>query len=163
MTSGVSATNSAAACGLRSGRLSGKALEVEIATAAVRTPDEIGRAFQAWASRPVEAVIVEQSNMLLVQGRKVIAEAAAATAMLTVYGYREHVVPGGLISYGINLVWCYQRAAYYVDRILKGERVGDLPVEFPTRIEMVINLKSAKMLGLTISPTLLARADEVIE
>ena len=141
----------------------GKALEVEIATAALRTPDEIGPAFQAWASRSVEVVIVEQSNMLFVHGRKLIAEAAAATTMPTVYGYREHVVAGGLISYGINIVWCYHRAAYYVDRILKGERVGDLPVEFPTRIEMVINLKTAKMLGLTISPTLLARADEVIE
>ena len=108
-------------------------------------------------------VIVEQSNMLFVHGRKLIAEAAAATTMPTVYGYREHVVAGGLISYGINIVWCYHRAAYYVDRILKGERVGDLPVEFPTRIEMVINLKTAKMLGLTISPTLLARAEEIIE
>jgi ABC-type uncharacterized transport system substrate-binding protein len=141
----------------------GKALEVEIATAPVRTPDEIGPAFQAWASRSVEVVIVEQSNMLLVHGRKLIAEAAAATTIPTVYGYREHVVAGGLISYGINLVWCFHRAAYYVDRILKGERVGDLPVEFPTRIEMVINLMTAKALGLTIPPALVARADEVIE
>ena len=109
-------------------------------------------------------VIVEQSNMLFAPpSRKLIAEVAAATTMPTVYGYREHVVAGGLISYGINLVWCFHRAAYHVDRILRGERVGDLPVEFPTRIEMVINLKTAKVLGLTVPPSLLARADEVIE
>jgi putative tryptophan/tyrosine transport system substrate-binding protein len=130
----------------------------------VGTPDEIGPAFQAWASRSVEVVIVEQSTMFFISpSRKLIPEAAAATAMPTVYGYREHAVAGGLISYGINLVWCYHRAANYVDRILKGERVGDLPVEFPTRIEMVINLKTAKVLGLTVPPTLLTRADEVIE
>jgi putative ABC transport system substrate-binding protein len=108
-------------------------------------------------------VIVEQSNMLFTHGRKLIAEAAAATTMPTVYGYREHVVAGGLISYGINLVWCYHRAAYYVDRILKGVRAGDLPVKFPTRIEMVINLKTAKTLGLDVPSMLLAHADEVIE
>ena len=142
----------------------GKALEVEIATVAVRTPDEIGPAFQAWASRSVEVVIVEQSNMFFVSpARKLIPEAAAATTMPTVYGYREHVVAGGLISYGINLLWCFHRAAYYIDKIPKGERVGDLPAEFPTRIELVINLKTAKALGLTMPPTLLARADGVIE
>jgi putative ABC transport system substrate-binding protein len=125
--------------------------------------DEIAPAFEAWASKPVQVVIVEQSNMLLALGRKQIAEVAAATKMPAVYGYREHVATGGLISYGVNLVWCFHRAAYYVDRILKGDKVADLPVEFPTRIEMVVNLKAARMIGLEISPMLLARADEVIE
>jgi putative ABC transport system substrate-binding protein len=139
------------------------ALRVDIATAAVRTPEEIGPAFRSWANKSIDAVIVEQSNMLLVLGRKLIAEAAAATKIATVCGYREHVDVGGLISYGVNLNWCFHRAGYYVDRILKGEKVADLPVEFPTKIEMVINLKAAKTIGLEVPPMLLARADEVIE
>jgi putative ABC transport system substrate-binding protein len=140
-----------------------KALDVEIATTTVHTPEEIGPAFQAWARRSIEVVIVEQSNMLLVFGRKPIAEATATTKIPTVCGYREHADVGALISYGVNLKWCFHRAAYYVDRILKGDKVGNLPVEFPTKIEMVINLKTAKAIGLEVPPTLLARADEVIE
>ena len=132
-------------------------------TATVHTPEEIEPAFHAWAKRSVEVAIVEQSNMLFVFGRKPIAEAAAATKIATVCGYREHADLGGLISYGVNLKWCFHRAAYYVDRILKGDKVGDIPVEFPTKVEMVINLKTAKALGLDLPPSLLARADEVIE
>jgi putative tryptophan/tyrosine transport system substrate-binding protein len=100
---------------------------------------------------------------MLVVLRKQIAEAAAAKRLPTVYGYREHVEAGGLISYGVNLNSCFHRAAYYVDRILKGTKPGDLPVEFPTRIELVINLTTAKALGLTVPPGLLVAADEVIE
>jgi putative tryptophan/tyrosine transport system substrate-binding protein len=140
----------------------GKKLEIKILPAEVRTAGDIGSAYEALAAGGVEVVIVEQSSMLIVS-RKQIAEAAAAKKLPSVYGYREHVEAGGLISYGVNLDSCYHRAAYYVDRILKGTKPGDLPVEFPTRIELVINLKIARALGLTIPPTLLARADEVIE
>jgi putative tryptophan/tyrosine transport system substrate-binding protein len=140
----------------------GKELEIKIVPAEARTAGDIGSAYDALAAGGVEVVIVEQSNMLVVL-RKQIAEAAAAKRLPTVYGYREHVEAGGLISYGVNLNSCFHRAAYYVDRILKGTKPGDLPVEFPTRIELVINLKTAKTLGLEIPPTLLARADEVIE
>jgi putative ABC transport system substrate-binding protein len=140
----------------------GKELEIQILPAEVASTSDIGSAYDALAAAGVEVVVVEQSNML-VSSRKQVAEAAAAKKLPTVYGYREHVEVGGLISYGINLNSCFHRAAYYVDEILKGAKPGDLPIEFPTKIEFVINLKTAKTLGLKIPPTLLVRADEVIE
>ena len=140
----------------------GKELEIKIVPAEVGNSSDIGSAYDALAAAAVEVVVVEQSNMLVVS-RKQIAEAEAAKKLPTVYGYREHVEAGGLISYGINLNSCFHRAAYYVDKILKGAKPGDLPVEFPTKVELVINLKTAKALGLTIPPRLLTRADEVIE
>jgi putative ABC transport system substrate-binding protein len=140
----------------------GKELELKIVRAEVSTPSDIGSAYDALAVAEVEVVVVEQSNMLVVL-RKQIAEAATAKKLPTVYGYREHVEAGGLISYGVNLNSCFHRAAYYVDKILKGTKPGDLPIEFPTGIELVVNLKTAKTLGLKIPPTLLVRADAVIE
>jgi len=140
----------------------GRTLDIEIVPAEVRTAADIDAAYQALTSAGVQAVVVEQSNMLLF-ARQPIAEAAATKRLPTVYGYREHVEAGGLISYGINLDWCQHRAAYYVDKILKGVKPSDLPIEFPTHLELVINLKTAKALGLQISPMLLARADEVVE
>ena len=123
----------------------GQELEIKIVPAEVRTASDIGSAYEALAAGSVEVVIVEQSSMLVVS-RKEVAEAAAAKKLPTVYGYREHVDAGGLVSYGVNLNSCYHRAAYYVDRILKGAKPSDLPVEFPTNIELVINLKTAKAL-----------------
>ena len=139
-----------------------KDLEIKLTVAEVGAPTDIGSGYDALAAAGVEVVVVEQSNMLIAT-RKQIAEVAAAKKLPTVYGYREHVEAGGLISYGVNLNSCFHRAGYYVDRILKGAKPSDLPVEFPTNIELAINLKTAKTLGLKIPPTMLVRADEVIE
>ena len=95
--------------------------------------------------------------------RKLVVELAARYKLPAVYPYRFFVEAGGLISYGPNLMDLYRRSASYVDRILKGAKPADLPVQAPTKYELVINLKSAKALGLDMPPTVLARADEVIE
>src|SRR6516225_4431813 len=95
--------------------------------------------------------------------RRRIASFALVSRLPTVYTSREHVEDGGLISYGVDLHQNYRRAAYFVDKILKGEKPGDLPIEFPTKVELVVNATTAKAIGVTIPPTLLARADEVIE
>ena len=137
-------------------------LGIKIVSADVRKSEEIDLAFKTFEADQVGVVVVLQSNFLVLD-RVRIATNAAATRLPTVYGYREHVETGGLISYGINLNSAFNRAATYVYKILKGSSTTDLPVEFPTKLELVINLKTAKSLGLDVPSTLLARADEVIE
>jgi putative ABC transport system substrate-binding protein len=100
---------------------------------------------------------------LFYASRRQIAERAATARLPAIYGYRDHVEDGGLISYGPDLGANYRQAATYVDKILKGAQPADLPVEQPNKIELAINLKTAKALGLDVPPILLARADEVIE
>jgi putative ABC transport system substrate-binding protein len=95
--------------------------------------------------------------------RDTIIAMAAQHRLPAVYPYRFYALSGGLVSYGIDLPESYRRAASYVDRILKGAKPADLPVELPTKFELVINLKTAKALGIAVPPTLLATADEVIE
>jgi putative ABC transport system substrate-binding protein len=143
-------------------KAAGQNLEINIISAEVHTAADIGQAYETFSTAGAEVVIVEQSNMLS-NARQVIAETAAAKNLPTVYGYHEHVEAGGLASYGIDLDWCFRRAAYYVQKILKGVKPADLPVEFPTTLELWINLKTAKALGLKISPSLLVQADKIIE
>ena len=139
-----------------------QALEMTVVEADVNNPTEIELALETLANSQVDVVIVLQTGLLLSVGRQ-IADFAAAKRLPTVYGYREHVQDGGLISYGVDLRWCYHRAAYFVNEILHGTAPGALPVEFPTKMMLSINLKTAKALGITVPPALLALADEVIE
>ena len=136
--------------------------EIKIVMADARRSEDVETAFRNFKAERVDVVIVLQANFLVLD-RANIAAAAAATRLPTVFGYREHAETGGLISYGVNLEYCFRRAASYVHRILKGTSVADLPIEFPTKLELIINVRTAKTLGVDIPPTLLARADEVIE
>ena len=137
-------------------------LGIEMSPIGVRDASEIEGAVTAFAREPNGGLIVLASPLPIVQ-RKLIIALAARHRLPAVYGLRFFVVDGGLISYGPDSVEPYRRAAGYVDRILKGEKPADLPVQAPTKYDLVINLKTAKALGLDIPPTLLARADEVIE
>jgi putative tryptophan/tyrosine transport system substrate-binding protein len=140
----------------------GGKLALTVVLADAHAPDDLDGALQALGHQRVEVMIVLQTSMLLSERRR-IATLSATARLPAIYGYREHVDDGGLISYGVDLRACFRRGGYYVHRILTGTSPSDLPVEFPTKLELVINLKTAKELGLEISPMLLARADEVIE
>jgi putative ABC transport system substrate-binding protein len=128
----------------------------------IRDADEIEGAFRAATAARAGAVLVFAASILFPRARRV-AELANKTRLPTMYELRPYVEAGGLISYGpdINDIW--RRAAVYVDKILKGTKPGDLPVEQPTKFELVINLKTAKALGITVPQSLLLRADEVIQ
>jgi ABC-type uncharacterized transport system substrate-binding protein len=135
---------------------------VELRAVGVGNAGEIERAITAFARSSNGGLIVTGSALALVH-RDLIITLAARHRLPAVYPFRYFAASGGLISYGPNTTDPYRRAAGYVDRILKGEKPADLPVQNPTKHELVINLKTAKAMGLEIPPTLLARADEVIE
>jgi putative ABC transport system substrate-binding protein len=128
----------------------------------IRDAGEIERAVAAFARSANDGLIVTPSAGTSVHQDLIIAP-AARHKLPAVYAFRANVTGGGLISYGPDLVGQYRPAAGYVDRILKGEKPADLPVQAPTKFELVINIKTAKALGLDVPATLLARADEVIE
>ena len=137
-------------------------LRVELSPVDVRDAPEIERAVTAFAGIENGGLVVTASPSGTVH-RELIIALAARHKLPAVYWQRFYVASGGLMSYGPDLLDQYGRAAGYVDRILKGEKPADLPVQAPTKYELVINLKTAKALGLTVPPTVLARADEVIE
>jgi len=135
---------------------------VEVRPVGVRDADEIERAVTAFARSSNGGLIVTGSPLTALH-RKLIIALVARHRLPAVYPFRYYPTSGGLISYGPDTTDPFRRAAGYVDRILKGEKPNDLPVQAPTKYELVINLKTAKALGLEVPPTLLARADEVIE
>jgi ABC-type uncharacterized transport system substrate-binding protein len=137
-------------------------LGVQLQLVEVRSPDEIDRAFSTMARQRPDAFVMFPSVMFFIERRRVI-DLAQKHRLPTIYVAREFVDIGGLISYGASVADLFRRTATYVDKILKGAKPADLPVEQPTKFELVINLKTAKALGLTIPPSLLQRADEVIQ
>jgi len=139
-----------------------QAAGLKIVAADVDRPDDIEVALRELANKRADVVIVLATNLFVTYTPE-IAAAALAMKLPTVCEYREHVIEGALISYGVDLSWCFQRSGYFIDKILHGAAPGDLPIEFPTKFPLSINLKTAKELGITLPPSLLARADEVIE
>jgi len=137
-------------------------LGIEASPINVREAGEIEREIAAFARSPNGGVVVTASPEAS-RHRDLIVTLAARHGLPTVYASRYFVIDGGLISYGPDIVDQYRRAAGYVDRVLRGEKPADLPVQAPTKYELVINLKTAKALGLTVPPMLLSTADEVIE
>jgi putative tryptophan/tyrosine transport system substrate-binding protein len=138
------------------------AMGVQLIAAHVRDAAEIERAIAAMASQSDGGLIILPSPLAQFH-REMIAKLAAQHRLPAVYPWRYFVASGGLMSYGADTVEVFRRSALYIDRILKGEKPAALPVQQPTKFELVVNLKAARMLGLTVSPSLLARADEVIE
>ena len=139
-----------------------QSLGLELKPIELNAPEQIERAIATFARSPNGGLIIIVSAAAL-HHRELIISLAARHRLPAVYAYRIFVTDGGLISYGADIAGQYRRAAGYVDRILKGEKPGDLPVQGPTKYDLVVNLKTAKALGLDVPDSLLARADEVIE
>ena len=142
--------------------IAARALGVRLQVVEARGPADFDRAFSDMTSARAGALMVPSTPMFSSARRRLL-DLAAKNRLPTLFTFREYVDAGGLMSYGPNLADLFRRAATYVDKILKGAKPGDLPVEQPTKFELVINLKTAKDLGLTIPPSVLARADEVIQ
>ena len=147
---------------LKRAEVAGQALGVRLQFVEARGPADIDRAFSDMTRAHAGALTVLLSNMFVVERRRLV-DLAAKNRLPVMYQAREFVDAGGLMAYGPNFADIFRRAATYVDKILRGAKPADLPVEQPTKFELVINLKAAKALDLTVPPTLLARADEVIE
>jgi putative ABC transport system substrate-binding protein len=154
--------NPASAPQLREAEAAARALGVQLQTLEARVPQDIDSAFAAMTRERAGALVVLTDSIFTNQRRQ-IAELAAKKRLPAVYGNTEHAEAGGLIAYGANFLDLERRSATYIDRLLKGAKAADLPIEQPIKFELVINLKTAKALGLTIPHSLLLRADQIIE
>lgn len=146
----------------RNAQAAAKSLGVALLTAELTGAGDLWSAFERLARQDVKAIVVPTDATLLTE-RKRVAELELSLKLPAVYQYREHVEAGGLISYGVDVQDSYRRSVEFIDKILKGARPADLPVEIPTKFLMVVNLRTAKAIGLTIPESFLLRADEVIE
>jgi len=146
---------------LRATELAAEALKVQLQYLEIRDRKDIETVFQAARKGRADAVLALASRVLLTD-RTQVAELAVKSRLPAIYGEREHVEAGGLMTYGVSISDLFRRAATYVDKILKGAKPADLPVEQPKKFEFIVNLKAAKQIGLTIPPNVLARADRVI-
>jgi putative ABC transport system substrate-binding protein len=155
-------TNSHEVLAFRELEVAAKSLRVTLHPVEVRAPNELEAAFSAMARERADALIVFE-NLVNISQRRLIADFAGRSRLPAIYERREFVHDGGLMAYGPSVPEMYRRAAVYVDKILKGVKPADLPVEQPTRFELVINMRTARALSLTIPSSLLAQADEVIE
>jgi len=147
---------------LKAAEVAARRLGVRLQIVEARGPGDIDRAFSDMTKERTDALTLLGGRMLFEERGRVV-KLAAKKRLPAVYGLKEYVDVGGLMAYGPNVQELFRRAATYVDKILRGAKPADLPVEQPTKFELVINLKTAKALGLTIPPSLLARADQVIE
>jgi len=147
---------------LKAAEVAARALGVRLQFVEARGPENFDRAFSEMTRARAGALTVLPSNMFISERRRLV-DLAAKNRLPAVYPWREFVDAGGLMSYGLNVADLFRRAATYVDKILKGAKPADLPVEQPTKFELVINLKTAKVLGLTIPQPLQQRADQMIE
>jgi putative ABC transport system substrate-binding protein len=143
-------------------RIAARQFAIEVELLDVRNGDEVDRAIDTAVGKRIDALLVGNDSVTQ-ENRSLIADLTARKHLPSIYGSKEFVEAGGLISYAVSYQQLYFRAARFVDKIIKGAKAGDLPVEQPTKFELVINLKAAKAMGLTISESFLARADEVIE
>ncbi|HEV2056975.1 MAG TPA: ABC transporter substrate-binding protein [Methylomirabilota bacterium] len=147
---------------LKAAEVAARALGVRLHFVEARGPVDFDRAFSDMTRARAGALTVSPSAMFVTERRRLV-DLAAKNRLPAVYSWREFIDAGGLMAYGPNVTNSFRRAATYVDKILKGTKPADLPVEQPTKFELVINLKTAKVLGLTIPPSLLQRADDVIQ
>ena len=147
--------------GSRPMEIASKSFNVELQRIGVRGPGEFASAFSEMIAKRVDAVLVTQEPMLNAYPKEIAV--LASKHRLPSIGFNDLAAAGGLLGYGVNFLDLYRRAAYYVDRLLKGAKPADLPIEQPTKFELVVNLKTAKAFGLTIPQSVLLRADRVIE
>ena len=157
-----SPTSPLAAGNLKETETAARSLRIRIQSIEVKGPEDIDAAFQAATKNRAEALVVDSGGFFAFNQKRIL-ELAAKSRLPTMYGNIRYVEAGGLMTYTHDRNAQYRRAAEYVDKILKGAKPGDLPVERPTKFELVINLKTAKQIGLTIPPNVLARADKVFK
>jgi putative ABC transport system substrate-binding protein len=155
-------TNIATVLRVKEAQIAARTLGLTVHPLEVRTPDDLGPAFDAMTRERADALLAPGDPFTLTHQRRIL-DLAAKRRLPVTSTFRDFADSGGLLSYGTNRLDMFRRAATYVDKILKGAKPADLPVEQPTRFELVVNLRTAKTLGLTIPPSVLIRADHVIQ